>query len=86
MVTINKDTLKEILILEEMAKLHATEARLNFFENKYQLSLEAFFNKIKDQEVFEEYDDFIEWKAYQELKNAINQKIADLRDGNFQIS
>ena len=86
MVTISKDSLKEIIILEELAKLHATEARIRRFEDKYQLSFEAFSKKIKDQEVFEEYDDFIEWKAYQELKGAIKQKIGDIRDGNFQIS
>jgi len=86
MVTISKDSLKEILILEELAKLHATEARIRRFEDKYQLSFEAFSKKIKDREVFEEYDDFIEWKAYQEFKGATKQKIADIRDGNFQIS
>ena len=86
MVTINKDTLKEILVLEELAKLHATKARIKQFEDKYRLSFEAFSQKIKDKEIFEEYDDFIEWKAYQQLRNAINQKIADIKDGNFQIS
>ena len=86
MITINKKEISDLLLMEEYAKLHATESKLAFFEKKYNLSFEVFKEKILSKEVFDEYDDFIEWKAFKDRKSSILEKIASIKDGEFQVS
>lgn len=86
MITIDKTALGELLIMEELANLHATKSRLSYFERKYETSFEDFRKKVNKEEVYNEYDDFIEWKAFLDRKAALEQKISSIKSGQFRIS
>ncbi|XOV91136.1 MAG: hypothetical protein ACFHWX_13095 [Bacteroidota bacterium] len=86
MITYNKEDLRNLLLMEELSKLHSTESKISSFEKRYGKSFSEFKDQIESKEVFEEYDDFIEWKALIDLKISLERKIAEIRSGQFQIS
>jgi cytochrome c556 len=49
-----------------MYENHIVKEKLRLFQKKYSLTFEEFEKKIKqqDQENYEIWDDYIEWKAY----------------------
>ena len=87
MITISKENISSVLLMEAYAELYHTREKISFFENKCHLNFKEFDRKIKSkQENFQSYDDYIEWKAYLKLLNDTEQKINDLRNGNFTVA
>ncbi|MBD3196391.1 MAG: hypothetical protein GF317_15135 [Candidatus Lokiarchaeota archaeon] len=77
-IKISKKELIEYTKLKLLSEITLTKEKLNLFENKYDRTLEEFRTKIeKTEEQFEEWDDYIEWKAYfkrlQDLKKKLNE-------------
>jgi len=58
-----------------------------YFSNKYNQSLKEFKKKINQskKENFEHWDDYIEWKAFNDFWEQLNTKIKDIENGDFQI-
>ena len=76
-----------MLLMEALSELHQVREKLGFFQEKYRQNFENFSRKIEtEKENFERFDDFMEWKAYTQLFKDIQQKIEDLKHGNFQIT
>lgn len=77
-IKISKKELIEYTKLKLLSEITLTKEKLNLFENKYGCTLEEFKTRIEEsEEKFEEWDDYIEWKAYserlQDLKNKLNE-------------
>ncbi|QTA87887.1 hypothetical protein [Desulfonema magnum] len=87
MVVIAKQNVVDILLMEAFYEMHQVRDRLNFFQEKYQQTFENFsvFMK-KENENFEYFDDYMEWKAYTKLFDEVLKKIEELKNGNFQIA
>ncbi len=86
MISYSKEDLRNLLLMEELSKLHATDSKITSFEKKYEKSFSEFKKQVASKEVFEEYDDFIEWKALIDHKLSLETKISDIRSGQFQVS
>lgn len=87
MTTINKQHISELILMEAYADLHKVQDRIAHYEKKYATHFED-FEKIMNQEEedFEKYDDYIEWKAYLNQLKDLRQKIKDIKSGNYQVS
>ncbi|MCD4744958.1 MAG: hypothetical protein K8R58_01515 [Bacteroidales bacterium] len=48
--------------------------------------MKEFEKNIKQKENFNEWDDYIEWKAYNDFYSQITKMINDIKSGNFQIA
>ncbi len=86
MLSYSKEDLRNLLLMEELAKLHAAKSRISSFETKYGKPFSEFKQQVASKELFEEYDDFIEWKALIDHKLSLERKISDIRSGQFQVS
>lgn len=77
----------DILLMEIFSDLHQVREKLRFFQEKYHQDFEKFSIQIeKEEENFEHYDDYMEWKAYMQLFRDLKQKIEDLKHENFQVT
>lgn len=72
---------REVLLHERLrliSELAPIREKIKLFEEKYGMTLEEFERKLKSsEESFEEWDDYIEWKAYvrkfEELENRLKE-------------
>lgn len=87
MLHIPKQSITQWLMLQYMAEQRQLTDKVGFFQRKYNRTLTEFETSIElaDSESFQEWDDYIEWKAYNDFLLDINQKIIEVRNGNFQI-
>jgi len=87
MTTIDKNHISELVLMEAYADLHKTKDKINMFEKKYNRKFEDFEDLIhSEEENFDKYDDYIEWKVYINHLKDIQQKINDIKSGKLQIS
>jgi len=87
MTTIDKKHISDLLLMEAYADLHKVRDKINMFEKKYNRKLEEFEYLMKsEEEDFDKYDDYIEWKAYVSQLIDLQQKISDIKSGKLQIS
>ena len=85
---IPKSEVVPFLTLDTMTKLHKYQGKLKMFEKKYKSTFKQFEKKIKlsKNESFEEWDDYIEWKAFYHLNENLNSKLKDLKNGHFKVA
>ena len=87
MVVIQKDYVSMLLLGDLFSEKHKTEERIAFFEKKYKMDITSFTSHaFNGEENFESYDDFLEWKAYDNFLKDIEIKIKEIKDGNYQIA
>jgi hypothetical protein len=88
MLTVNKQDVSNLLLLEYLSSRHVAKEKLRLFEHKYHTDLVAFSAKIQSdqEEDFQAWDDYIEWKAYVKLSAEIDKKIAEIRHGHFEVA
>ncbi len=73
MVVVSKEDLVAFKKMEIMSEMSLLSEHTALFNKKYGCSLDQFNERIrKSEEDYSSWDDFIEWKAYEE-------KIAELR-------
>ena len=87
MIIIKKDKVLSLYMLNFLYEMHTIKERIDLFEKKYQESFKEFEIRLKSEdEDFEKWDDYIEWKAYlKTYTNLLTQK-EQLKDGNYKIS
>ncbi len=87
MLQISKQSISQWLLLSYMAEQTYLSDKIVQFGNKYQSSFADFEVQINAATVesFEAWDDYIEWKAYQDFLENIQQKIIEVKNGNFQM-
>ena len=87
MVIVKKKDIVDALLIEAYGEMHQIKEKIRFFQGKYQQDFEDFSKSVKkSDEDFEQFDDYIEWKAYQKVYYETIQKIEDLKSGNFQVT
>lgn len=86
MVQVTKQTVQQWVLIDYLAKKHRYQSNITTFERKYNMSLEAFEKHFEtaEKEVFEEWDDYIDWKADDEFLQRVNQKIEDIKSGKIE--
>lgn len=88
MVIIPSNSIKNICYADVLYELHKVEDKIRLLKNKYNLSFEEFEDKIQnlEEENFEYWDDYIEWKAYtKSFKELIKEK-EYIKNGDFKLS
>ncbi|WP_347489344.1 hypothetical protein ABDB91_19295 [Desulfoscipio sp. XC116] len=79
---ISMDEFKEYKKLKLISEMAPIKERIKLFENKYDANFKNFEKKIKQHpEDFELWDDYIEWKAYQNKFEDIKDKIGGIKSG-----
>ena len=87
MVTVPKDHILKLMLGEFFSEKHKAQDKIDFFQKKYNMVFSEFSKKItSEDESFESFDDFIEWKAYTDYLADIENKINDVKNGNLQIA
>ena len=87
MVIVHKEGIIDMSLMEALSELHQVSEKLRFFQDKYKQDFENYSLDIeKKEEDFKRFDDYMEWKAYTQLFRDIQQKIEDLKHGNFQVA
>ncbi len=86
MVQVTKQTVQQWVMIDYLAKKHRYQANVSAFERKYNMSLDEFEKHFEtsEKEVFEEWDDYIDWKADYEFLQTVNKKIEDIKSGNIE--
>jgi hypothetical protein len=84
MVTIHKDHLSSVLLMETYSEMHQIKEKIAYFEKKYGQNFMNFKKQaFSKEEDFDIYDDYIEWKGYENKRKEIEQTIKDLNRGKF---
>ena len=86
MQVIDRQTVAEKLIGENLSELHRVRERIRIYEKKYGMKLEQFRERIEqEEENFEHFDDYIDWKAAETWRDEIETRIEELRNGAFRV-
>jgi hypothetical protein len=76
MWTVSKDEVAELLKLDVMARLREAKEKESLLERTNRQSFEAFEQTVlQGEEDFEQWDDYIEWKAYRSVRRDLEQKM-----------
>ncbi|GAB5047486.1 hypothetical protein [Thermodesulfovibrio sp. TK110] len=83
---INKEKIIELYNVSLLYEIHRVQEKIRLFENKYNIRFEDFEKLIKSQneENFESWDDYMEWKAYEKKLQELKKENLDA--GNYQLS
>ena len=80
-IIISKNEVLEYKKLTILSKITLTKEKLSLFEKKYECSLDDFRTKIENsKEKYDEWDDYIEWKAYSESLKDLKKKLNELEN------
>ena len=87
MWTVSKKDVAALLKLDMMARLREAREKTALFEQTHEQSFEDFEHTVlQGEEDFGQWDDYIEWKAYREVQQDLEQKIKALRRGDFEVA
>ncbi len=88
MIVIDKQRVADWMLLSYHAEQRQLYDKIVMYENKYSQSFKEFEKNIKqkENESFDEWDDYIEWKAYNDFYSQIKKMINDIKSGNFQVA
>ncbi len=88
MVIIDKEKAKEMYYANMMCEYHKVNEKIRLFTKKYSKAFDQFEKDIKgsEKEDFEKWDDYMEWKGYENvLQNLIKEK-KELEVGDYKVS
>ena len=81
---------KKVREAQSHCRTTLTKEKLELFEKKYKCTFKEFEKKVKSgegQENFEKWDDYIEWKAYEEsLRNPQQRSKATADARNIKVA
>ena len=78
---ISKKEIVEYKKLSIIAELTPLKEYVKLLEKKHECNFKDFEKKVKEApEDFEMWDDYIEWKAYQEKINDLNKRLGSIED------
>ena len=82
-ISISKREILEYEKLKLISQIAPIEDKLKHFSEKYNQSYSEFEKTIltrEEEEIEEEWDDYIEWKGYGKTLNDLNNKLQDLEN------
>ena len=75
-IIISKDEIKEYEKLNIITEITLIKEKITLFETKYGCPLEVFKKRMEEhEEIFEEWDDYIEWKANFDILGDLEEKL-----------
>lgn len=78
-IIVSKDEIIEYKKLKVISEITLTKEKVSLFEKKYRCPIDEFRKSMEDsKESFEEWDDYIEWKANFELLKDLEIKLTEL--------
>ena len=78
-IIVSKEEIIEYEKLKVISEITLTKEKTILFEKKYGCSIDAFRKRMEEtEEKFEEWDDYIEWKANFELLKDLENKLIKL--------
>jgi hypothetical protein len=78
-IIVSKEEIIEYEKLKVISEITLTKEKIILFEKKYGCSIDAFRRRMEEtDESFEEWDDYIEWKANFELLKDLENKLIKL--------
>ncbi len=86
-MVIEFDTIRDMMYAQLLYDLHQAEEKCKLFHIKYNLDYEQFEKKIQDseRESFEEWDDYMEWKAFQHVITKLETERKELDLGHIRV-
>ncbi|MDH7579009.1 MAG: hypothetical protein QHH75_14620 [Bacillota bacterium] len=73
------DEIKEYKRLKIISEMVLVKEHIKLFEQKYGCAFQDFEKKVKQEaEDFGQWDDYIEWKAYQKSFEGLKKKIGEI--------
>ncbi len=86
-MTIEIETAKKYYYTDLIYELHIAEDKLSLFRNKYKMEFSEFEKSIKkQQEDFVKWDDYLEWKSFENVYKTLLKNKKDFTDGNFKVA
>jgi hypothetical protein len=77
-IEVKKEAVINVLRLELISEIQALKKSLELYEIKYGKSLKEFEKEVLEgKEDFEKWDDYMEWKAYE---NTCKDRLSHLKD------
>ena len=88
MHTLSKQQVGSWILLDYLSQRQILESKIKLLSAKYNLDFKAFESQIEQatNENFEAWDDYIEWKAYNQFLTELITKIDDVKYGHFQMA
>jgi len=78
-IIVSKEEIIEYEKLKVFSEITLTKEKMILFEKKYKCSIDTFRKRMEEtEESFEEWDDYIEWKANFELLKDLENKLIKL--------
>jgi hypothetical protein len=86
-INISKEDIKLFEKLNIISQITPIKEKIKYFEQKYKHSFEAFEIYAKSEENFQEWDDYIEWKGYEEKLKDLELKLKEIESAtDFKVS
>ncbi len=77
-IEVKKEEVINVLRLDLISEIQALKKSLELYEKKYGKSLKEFEKEVLEgEENFEKWDDYMEWKAYE---NTCKDRLSQLKD------
>ena len=80
-IEVKKEEIINVLRLDIISEIQALKKSLELYEKKYGKSLKEFEKEVLEgEEIFEKWDDYIEWKAYDSTYKDRMRDLKNLKD------
>lgn len=88
MNVLSKEKIKELYAVNLIYEIHRVTEKIRLFEKKYQMKFKEFeeFIKSMEEEKFELWDDFMEWKGYEKKLQELMTEKERLDAGDYTLS
>ena len=88
MQLIDKNKALNYYLIDILYELNLVEERIRFFEKKHDQNFISFSDKVKKsgEEKFEEWDDYVEWKAHIKSKEYLLLQKNEIENGDYKIA
>jgi len=77
-IHVSREEIKTLERLKVISQIAPIRDKIQHFEKKYGCTLEAFEARRQREEDFEQWDDYIEWKAYTEKLKDLEQTLQEI--------
>ncbi len=88
MTIINSEIILDLYCANLMYEIHKLEEKKKFFEHKYSCRFAQFEQDMvsSGKENFTRWDDYMEWKAYENLLLKYRAEKKDIEIGDYKVS
>jgi len=87
-INISKEEIRLLERLNIISQMVPIKEKIRLFEQKYDCDFKTFENRIQtEEEDFQKWDDYIEWKAYTEKLKDLELTLKEMEDAqDFKIT